>query len=78
MTKGLILKCSNRSEADCYGLSVFGSDVLARDEVLMIEPGDRLFLLNVDSNTLTGTFTRGVVECGRHTDFEAHNPTSST
>ncbi|MEK7777503.1 MAG: hypothetical protein AAB303_02620, partial [Chloroflexota bacterium] len=56
MSKGLILKCSNTSEADCYRLSVFGADVLARDEVLMIEPGDRLFLLNVDSDTLTGTF----------------------
>ncbi|MBI2171155.1 MAG: methyltransferase domain-containing protein [Chloroflexi bacterium] len=56
MSKGLILKCSNSSEAACYELSVFGADVLARDEVLMVEPGDKLFLLNVDTNTLTGTF----------------------
>jgi len=56
VSKGLILKCSDSSEADCYELSVFGADVLARDAVLMIEPGDKLFLLNVGTNTLTGTF----------------------
>lgn len=56
MSKGIILKCSNNSEAECYELSVFGTDILARDEVLMVKPGDKLFLLNVNSNTLTGTF----------------------
>ena len=56
MGKGLILKCSNSSEADCYNLSVLWSDVLVRDAVLMIEPGDRLFLLNIESNTLSGSF----------------------
>ncbi|MDO8751823.1 MAG: DNA methyltransferase [Dehalococcoidia bacterium] len=56
MPKGLILKTSNNTESDCYELGLFGADMLARDAVLMIEPRDNLFLLNVDSDTLTGTF----------------------
>ncbi len=56
MAKGLILKTSNSTENDCYELRLFGADMLARDQVLMIEPGDSLFLLNVDSNTLRGRF----------------------
>ncbi|MCZ6535812.1 MAG: DNA methyltransferase, partial [Chloroflexi bacterium] len=56
MAKGLILKTSNNTETACYELSLFGADIQARDEVLMIEPGDRLFLMNVDRNDLTGAF----------------------
>jgi hypothetical protein len=56
VVKGLILKCSDRSEAECFDRSLFGADVLGRDEVLSIESGDRLFLLNVASDRLIGTF----------------------
>ncbi|MDO8749700.1 MAG: DNA methyltransferase [Dehalococcoidia bacterium] len=56
MSKGLILKTSDNTENACYELGLFGADMLARDQVLMIEPGDKLFLLNVESNTLAGTF----------------------
>ena len=56
LTKGLILKASNRSETECYERHILGADMQARDEVLMIEPGDRLFLMNMDRNDITGVF----------------------
>ncbi len=52
----MIFKTSNKTEPQCYELSLFGADVVARDEVLSLEPGDKLFLLNVERNVLSGVF----------------------
>ncbi|MFH1560731.1 MAG: DNA methyltransferase [Chloroflexota bacterium] len=56
MPKGFIFKCTNKSESECFDRSLFGTDKLAGDEVLCLEPGDSLFLLNVESNRLAGVF----------------------
>jgi DNA modification methylase len=56
MAKGFIFKCTNKSESECLDRSLFGTDKLAGDEVLCLEPGDSLFLLNVESNRLAGVF----------------------
>ena len=57
MAKGFIFKCSNRSEAECFDRSLFGADKLVADEVLSLEPGDKLFLFNVDDDSLAGVYT---------------------
>ncbi len=56
MTKGFIFKSSAKSESECLEKLIFGADRAAKDEVLNLRPGDKLFLLNVDSDTLMGTF----------------------
>ena len=56
MAKGFIFKCTNKSEGECLERSLLGTNKLAGDEVLSLETGDRLFLLNVDSNRLGGVF----------------------
>ena len=56
MTKGLIFKTSNRTLSECFERKLFGADILARDDVLALEPGDQLFLLNVDSDELSGPY----------------------
>ena len=56
MGKGLIFKCSDRSEEECLDRMLFASDAIAKDQVLSIEPGDSLFLLNLDTDILKGVF----------------------
>ena len=56
MTKGFIFKTSDRTLSECFERELFGADILARDDVLSLEPGDQLFLLNVDSNELSGPY----------------------
>ncbi len=56
MPKGFVFKCTNKSEQECLDRHLFGTDRLAGDEVLSLEPGDRLFLLNVENNRLIGMF----------------------
>ncbi len=50
MQKGFIFKCTNKSESECLSRLLFGTDRLAADEVLSLQPGDKLFLLNVESD----------------------------
>ena len=59
MAKGFIFKCTNKSESECFERSLFGTDRLAGDEVLSLESGDKLFLLNVETNKLGGVFQAG-------------------
>jgi len=56
VNKGLIFKTSNRTLSECLDRKLFGADIVARDDVLFLEPGDQLFLLNVDSDELTGPY----------------------
>ena len=57
MSKGLIFKCSDASEQECLQRNLFASDTIAKDQILLLEPGDSLFLLNLDSDELKGVFT---------------------
>lgn len=54
--KGLIFKCTDKSESECLERSLFGTDKIAGDEVLSLRPGDKLFLLNVESDKLFGIY----------------------
>ena len=54
--KGFIFKCTNKSESECLIRSLFGTDKIAGDEVLSLQPGDKLFLLNVESDKLAGIY----------------------
>lgn len=56
MTRGFIFKCSNKTESECLDRLLFGADRLASDEVLSLELGDRLFLLNLEGDRLVGVF----------------------
>ena len=50
MQKGFIFKCTNKSESECLNRQLFGTDRLAADEVLSLQRGDKIFLLNVESD----------------------------
>jgi len=54
--KGFIFKCTEKTERECLDRLLLGTDKLAGDEVLSLQPGDRLFLLNLGSDRLLGMF----------------------
>lgn len=57
VAKGYVFVCTDKSEAECFERSLFGTSNLNADHVMEIEPGDTLFLLNIQSDRLYGPFT---------------------
>jgi DNA modification methylase len=55
-SKGYILACTNKSEKECFDRMLFATNRLYGENVLKIRKGDMLFLLNLDTDTLYGTF----------------------
>ena len=53
---GHIFACTNKSERECFDRMLFATNHLYGENVLKIKRGDLLFLLNLDTNTLYGTF----------------------
>jgi len=53
---GHIFACTSKSEQECFDRMLFAANRVYGENVLKIEKGALLFLLNLDSNTIYGTF----------------------
>ncbi|HXV46595.1 MAG TPA: DNA methyltransferase [Nitrososphaera sp.] len=53
---GYILACTRKSEQECFDRMLFATNRVYGENVLKIKKGDLLFLFNLDSDTLYGTF----------------------
>ena len=54
--RGYIFACTAKSEKECFDRMLFATGKLYGENVLDIRKGDPLFLFNMDSDTLYGTF----------------------
>lgn len=54
--KGHVFACTNKSEKECFERMLFATNRVYGENVLKIKKGDLLFLLNLDTDTLYGTF----------------------
>jgi DNA modification methylase len=53
---GHIFACTSKSERECFDRMLFARNHVYGENVLKIKRGDLLFLLNLDTDTLYGTF----------------------
>lgn len=53
---GHIFACTNKSEKECFDRMLFATSRVYGESVLKVKKGDLLFLLNLDTDTLHGTF----------------------
>lgn len=53
---GHIFACTSKSEQECFDRMLFATNRVYGESVLKIKKGDLLFLLNLDTDTLYGTF----------------------
>src|SRR6185436_17428615 len=56
-TAGYIFACTSKSEQECFDRLLFATSRVYGESVLKIKKGDTLFLLNLDTDTLYGTFS---------------------
>lgn len=54
--RGHIFACTESTEKECLEGMVFGTNKIYAEKVNRVKAGDKLFLLNVDSDKLYGTF----------------------
>jgi len=54
--RGYIFACTSKSEKECLDRMLFATSKVYGENVLKIRRGDPLFLLNLDTDTLYGTF----------------------
>ena len=54
--KGYIFACTHKSEQECFDRMLFATSRVYGENVLKIRRGDLLFLLNLDTDMLYGTF----------------------
>lgn len=54
--RGHIFACTNSTEKECLEGMVFGTNKIYADKINRVKAGDKLFLLNIDSDKLYGTF----------------------
>lgn len=54
---GHVFACTNKSEKECFDRMLFATSRVYGEGVLKVKKGDLLFLLNLDTDTLYGTFT---------------------
>jgi DNA modification methylase len=57
--KGYIFVCTSKSERECFDRMLFATSHVYGENVLKIKKGDILFLLNIDTDMLYGTFLAG-------------------
>ncbi|WP_415281046.1 DNA methyltransferase [Candidatus Nitrososphaera sp. FF02] len=57
--QGHIFACTSKTEKECFDRMLFATGRLYGEGVLAIKKGDPLFLLNIDTDTLYGTFAAG-------------------
>jgi DNA modification methylase len=53
---GHIFACTSKSQQECFDRMLFATSRIYGENVLKIKKGDLLFLLNLDTDTLYGTF----------------------
>src|SRR5919199_1340780 len=53
---GHIFACTSKSERECFDRMLFATTHVYGENVLKIRSGDLLFLVNLDTDTLYGTF----------------------
>ena len=53
---GRIFACTSKSERECFDRMLFATSRIYGENVLKIRRGDLLFLLNLDTDTIYGTF----------------------
>jgi DNA modification methylase len=68
--RGFIFACTNKSEEECLKRKLFGTNRLYGEKVFSIKKGDTLFLLNIDTDTLSGPFIADS-DGGKNLDPEA-------
>src|ERR671925_258321 len=56
MDVGYIFACTSKSEKECFDRMLFATSRVYGEGVLKIKKGDMLFLINLDTDTLHGTF----------------------
>ena len=56
LIRGFLFACTDKSEAECFKRSLFGTDKVYAPIVTGVRKGDLLFLNNLDTNTLYGVF----------------------
>jgi DNA modification methylase len=54
--RGYVLACTAKSEKECFDRMLFATSKVYGENVLKIKKGDLLFLLNLDTDTLYGSF----------------------
>jgi DNA modification methylase len=54
--EGYIFACTSKSERECFDRMLFATSHVYGENVLKIKKGHLLFLLNIDTDTLYGTF----------------------
>ncbi len=54
--RGHIFACTKSTERECLDGMVFGTNKIYADKISRVKAGDKLFLLNVDTDKLFGTF----------------------
>ncbi|MGI0024261.1 MAG: hypothetical protein ACREA4_03830, partial [Nitrososphaera sp.] len=54
--KGHVFACTSKSEKECFDRMLFATNRVHGENVLKIKKGNLLFLLNIDTDTLYGTF----------------------
>ena len=54
--RGYVFACTSKSEQECFDRMLFATGKLYGETVLKIKKGDLLFLVNLDTDTLYGTF----------------------
>jgi DNA modification methylase len=57
--QGHIFACTSKTEKECFDRMLFATGRLYGEGVLAIKKGDPLFLLNIDTDMLYGTFAAG-------------------
>jgi DNA modification methylase len=55
-SNGRIFACTSKSERECFDRMLFATSRIYGENVLKIRRGDLLFLLNLDTDTIYGTF----------------------
>jgi development and cell death domain-containing protein len=55
-TKCHIFACTAKSQQECFDRMLFSTNKVYEDKALAVKKGDRLLLLNVDSDILYGMF----------------------
>lgn len=56
LIRGFLFACTQKTQAECFERSLFGTDAVYAPIVIRIRKGDLLFLNNLDTNTLYGAF----------------------
>jgi hypothetical protein len=54
--KGIIFKCTKKSESECFKRLLFESNKIYAPIAMRTKKGDLLFLFNLDTNLLYGVF----------------------